>query len=91
MRFIHPAVLRFAAVLGWSEFIAGVPKCTEAVAWTAAGVGIAQTQPNSIPTRGLNTSRAIAEHTDRHARRGLGMVGAHGFFNEFLFFFLVNL
>ena len=31
---------------------------------SAAGVGIAQTQPSSIPTRGLNTSRAIAEHTD---------------------------
>jgi hypothetical protein len=45
----------------------------------AAGVGVPEAQPGQIATAGLRTSRAIAECTDRHTRRNLGIVSAHGF------------
>jgi hypothetical protein len=42
----------------------------------AASIGVNHLQAPEVPTPGLGAARAIADRTDRHARRGLAIVFA---------------
>jgi hypothetical protein len=56
----------------------------------AASIRVNEEQASEVFTPGLGTSRAIADRTDIHARRRLGMVSVHGFSTTAFSFALIH-